>query len=329
MEKINIHFVCRGNIYRSRLAEAYVKSFQNPKWNISSSGINPEWCEKVHTSPWTEMLATHNHINQWLSDTNKRTSQSDLDNSDLIVFMSEDVYRDAKESYTFNKDKSLVWHVKDKKDWSTKMPARQKRDRTFKQIRRKVNNLIEDITAGGNWVDIIDEHNQLRGFKLPIRITNQKSLWHRGCHAIITTPSGKTFIQQRSKNIVFAPGMIDVTLGGHVDTGETPEEATAREIHEETGLSVNASDLKLLEVSKWNHYHQRYKRRTKVILYTYHVGLKEENPAIVIQEEEVRAIRLLSPTQLKRLLRYHRLVGGTRLNYAYAYYSRIADLVQN
>lgn len=323
MEKIKIHFVCRGNIYRSRLAEAYLKSFQNPKWVISSSGIDAEKQKTIHTSPWAEATAIQNGIAQWLTGTNTKTVQADLDDSDLIVFMSDDVYRDVQKTYTFNEDKSLVWHVKDRQNWPTTMPARQKRYGTFRQIKRNANTLIDDITAGGKWIDIIDEHNQPRGFKLPIQITNKKSLWHRGCHVVMTTPSGRTFIQQRSNNIIFAPGLVDVTLGGHVDTGETPEEAAIREIHEEMGVSVDSHELDLIEVSKWNYYRPRYKTRTKAFIYTYHVRLTEENPAIVIQEDEVRAVRLLSPVALRRLLRYHRLVSGARLNYSYAYYSRI------
>ena len=38
---IRIHFVCRGNVYRSRLAEAYIKSRlpEEKRGWISSSGI--------------------------------------------------------------------------------------------------------------------------------------------------------------------------------------------------------------------------------------------------------------------------------------------------
>jgi protein-tyrosine-phosphatase len=79
MKKINIHFVCRGNIYRSRLAEAYLKSFQNAAWGVSSSGIGATKHAKVHISPWTEMLAVKNDIKDWLSETNIQTSQEVLD----------------------------------------------------------------------------------------------------------------------------------------------------------------------------------------------------------------------------------------------------------
>jgi protein-tyrosine-phosphatase/8-oxo-dGTP pyrophosphatase MutT (NUDIX family) len=329
MKKINIHFVCRGNIYRSRLAEAYLKSFQNAAWGVSSSGIGATKHAKVHISPWTEMLAVKNDIKDWLSETNIQTSQEVLDGSDLIVFMNKDVYQDAKKSYEFNEDKTLVWHVKDREDWPEDMIPKNKRRKTFDQIKKSVDQFIKDITAGGNWVDIVDERNQEMGFSLPVTFANHKGLWHRGCHVVVTTPDKKTLVQQRSKNIYFSPGMLDISLGGHVDTGETPEQAMKREIKEEMGLSVEQSDLHLLTTYKWNRYHPQYKIQQKAFVSIYCVVLKENNPTIVFQKEEVEAAIFLSPKQLQWLIRFHRLIGGARLANSYAYFAKIVGLTQD
>lgn len=329
MKKINIHFVCRGNIYRSRLAEAYLKSsVKDGIWDISSSGISAKK-HNLHLtiSPWTTRIADNEHISQWLNDIKTQTSNQLLQKSDLIIFMSQDVYRDAKRFYDFNEAICLVWDINDVKDWPKELSSVEKGKKTYEQIKRKVSQLIKDITAGG-WVDIVDDHNVDLGFRLPVTIANKKSLWHRGCHAIITTPEHKTLVQQRSRNIIFAPNLIDITLGGHVDSGETPEQAMVREIKEEIGLTIDPAILRFLETSKWDKYHPHYKRRIKTFLYTYHVPLVENNPLIVIQKEEVQMVRFLSSRELRRLVAFRTLVQVGRLNYSYAYYSRIIKLLK-
>jgi protein-tyrosine-phosphatase/8-oxo-dGTP pyrophosphatase MutT (NUDIX family) len=327
MNKINIHFVCRGGIYRSRLAEAYLRSLdQKEIWNISSSGI----CAEKHNlhltiSPRTVRIAANENLSKYLTQVKTQTSNQVLDGRDLIIFMSKDVFRDAKRSYNFNDKICLVWNVKDVGDWPKELPSPQKSQKTYRQVRKRVNQLFKDISSG-SWVDIVDEHNGDLGFKLPITIANKKSLWHRGCHAIITTPDHRTLVQQRSKSIIFAPNLVDVTLGGHVDTGETPEQAILREIKEEIGLIIDPTKLQLLEMSKWNKYHPRYKLHAKTFIYTYHVPIAENNPAIIIQEEEVQSVKFLTPAKLKRLIVFRTLARVGRLNYSYAYYSRIIKL---
>jgi len=325
MQKIKIHFVCRGNIYRSRLAEAYLKSIKGSEWDISSSGIEADRHTRISTSPWAISIADKNGISDLLSSVKTHTANDQLQDSNIIVFMSEDVYKDAKQLHEFNEALSIVWRVKDREDWPSELPARQKRERTFRQITRNVNQLINTMSHG-SWVDIVDENNEPLGFKLPIAIAGQKQLWFRGCHALITTPKSRTLIEQRSKTIFFSPGLVDITLAGAVDTGETPRESIVREIKEEIGLIIDSQTPRLLDMYRWNSYHPGYKRHTKVFLYTYHVRIDEENPTIVLQREEVQAVRILSLSQLKRLLRLHRLRRIGRLNYSYIYYSRIIRL---
>jgi isopentenyl-diphosphate delta-isomerase len=325
MQKIKIHFVCRGNIYRSRLAEAYLKSIKGSEWEISSSGIGADRHTKITISPWTISIANKNGLSALLNPIKTLTTNTQLQESNIIVFMNDDVYEDAKKMYEFNDAVSIVWHVKDREDWPSDLPAKQKRQRTFKQITRSVNKLV-DTMSKGSWVDIVDENNEPLGFTLPIAIAGQKQLWHRGCHALITTPELRTLVEQRSKTIFFAPGLVDITLAGAVDSGETPKQSILREIKEEIGLTIDPQVPRLLELYRWNSYHPHYKRHSKVFLYTYHVAITDENPTLHFQKEEVQDVRILSRLQLKRLLRLHRLRHLGRLNYPYRYYSRMIKL---
>jgi protein-tyrosine-phosphatase/8-oxo-dGTP pyrophosphatase MutT (NUDIX family) len=324
-DKIKIHFVCRGNVYRSRLAEAYAKSEFGVGYEITSSGIYAIKYPHIYVSPWTKILSHEYGLTQYLSEHTTQTNNHILENQDILIFMSEDVYKDAVSKYIFNNSKSVVWKVKDREDWAKKISLHDKRQKTYKKISRQANELIKDIKQGG-WVDVVDGENKPLGFSLPINIANKNSVWHRGCHAIITTPNKKTLVQKRSNNIIFSPKLVDISLGGHVDVNEQPCDAIVREIKEEVGLDVGAEDLIDLGIYKQSNYHPKYKKHNRSFIYTYHVRLNEDKPNLTIQKEEVDSVKLLTPSQLKRLIKYSRLKHVGRLNYPHVYYKNIAKL---
>lgn len=55
--------------------------------------------------------------------------------------------------------------------------------------------------------------------------------------ALIRDSRGRVFVQHRSATRRLLPGTWDI-VGGHLEPGETPEQALAREIHEETGWTL-------------------------------------------------------------------------------------------
>lgn len=59
---------------------------------------------------------------------------------------------------------------------------------------------------------------------------------HPVVHLHITDLQGRIYLQKRSMKKDIAPGRWDTAVGGHVDFGETLEEAVKREAHEELGL---------------------------------------------------------------------------------------------
>lgn len=75
------------------------------------------------------------------------------------------------------------------------------------------------------------------------RDVHRQGLWHRTFHALVVRPGlpARVVFQRRATTSAFA-GLLDFTAAGHLAAGEEPIEG-ARELEEEVGLAVAATDL--------------------------------------------------------------------------------------
>lgn len=332
MKPKSVHFVCRGNRYRSRLAEAIFKNYKLANYTITSSGIDTGRV-KAEIETYTTDVATAHGIAGELATHKTQTRDKLLQDADVIVFMSKDVYDDASKLYRVDPRKTLVWHIGDidaplhyaGTDKRNKALVASLTEKTFKNIEAMCSDLKAYLTTT-SWVDITDSTNKPTGLRLPTAWVADRGFWHRGCHAIITTPDKKYIVEKRSKKIIFSPSRLEITLGGAVDSGETPEQAMIREIREELGIQVKPQQLTLIDIYKWSSYHPRYNKYSRHFRYTYHVALEQNDPMLRIQPSEVALATLLSRRKVNRLLRTHRLRHLGSLNFGYSYYRKVIRL---
>lgn len=84
------------------------------------------------------------------------------------------------------------------------------------------------------YLDIVDENDEVVG-RASFQEVYEKSSRHRICHVFIFNDEGKMALQIRSKEKFFCPGCWSTSAGGHVQSGETYEQAALREFEEELG----------------------------------------------------------------------------------------------
>ena len=84
--------------------------------------------------------------------------------------------------------------------------------------------------------DVVDEEDNVIG-KASRKECHEKGLIHRSVMFFIFDEEKRVFVTKRSKNKDFFPGYWSIVLGGHVNSGESYEDAAIREIAEETGLN--------------------------------------------------------------------------------------------
>ena len=152
------------------------------------------------------------------------------------------------------------------------------------------------------YIDIVTKEGKPTGTSELKSIIHQKGHYHHTAHIWFYTKKGGILLSQRSAKKTVCPLMWDVSVAGHIDAGETIEQAAIRETKEEIGLSISENDLKKIGVFECfqtyengiidNEFHN-----------TFICELKVPISKLTAQEEEVEALKLVSITNFKALIK--------------------------
>ncbi len=85
-------------------------------------------------------------------------------------------------------------------------------------------------------LDIVNEKGEIIGKAHRSEIHGNNKLLHRVVHVLVLNRKGDILLQKRSMNKDVAPGRWDTSVGGHVNEGESIQEALERETMEELGI---------------------------------------------------------------------------------------------
>jgi len=140
-----ILFVCRGNIFRSRLAEAYFNKLRPDSYIASSSGVEASRFGAKYASEPARKLAKKYQLELSLSPI--QTTQETLDSADVIVFVKDDVYKEAKNMFKINESKVVVWDVYDIYEYPMFMLPNIRRERSWQAIKNGVEELIQSLES--------------------------------------------------------------------------------------------------------------------------------------------------------------------------------------
>lgn len=84
---------------------------------------------------------------------------------------------------------------------------------------------------------IVDEEGRVTGSATRGECHNGSRLLHPVVHLHVFNSKGELYLQKRPEWKDIQPGKWDTAVGGHIDDGETPEDALTREVGEELGIT--------------------------------------------------------------------------------------------
>lgn len=117
----------------------------------------------------------------------------------------------------------------------------------------------------------------------------------KSAHVLLRNPAGKLLVCRRPMTKKRYPGQITSSAGGHVEKGELPFAAAARELKEELGISAKLQDAGSYIVwSKKEH-----------ALHWLFVGTVKTATKIVPDTREIAAYYFESPSVLRKDLTAH------------------------
>lgn len=151
------------------------------------------------------------------------------------------------------------------------------------------------------YINIINKETGVNTGEIKLKSEIHKNgLWHKTAHIWCVNSKGEILLQHRSKEKKNFPDMWDISVAGHISSGETPEEGAIREIKEEIGINVSASDLKYLGtvVQEFVLNNGTYIDNELNDIYIF--NLNTDNQKLEIREEELDQLKWISTTEFKK-----------------------------
>ncbi len=140
-------------------------------------------------------------------------------------------------------------------------------------------------------LDVVDEHdNPLR--EAPRWLVHCDRLLHRAVHIFVFDPQDRLLIQVRSETKDEDPLLYTSSASGHVDAGESYDQAARRELQEELGVERPLEFLTKLPASPRTGFEH-------TALYRACASLEE----LTVNRDEIAALFAVSVDELRERLR--------------------------
>jgi protein-tyrosine-phosphatase len=147
-----IHFICRGNSFRSIIAEAYLNSFEVKGWSVLSSGTMAA-LDKARSLVFYDktlaLLEKHGIREFAKADYGDQLTQSRLEKADIAICMNQRVYDECLPIVTFPA-RPRIWSVADVGEPGRvahdESEAQLYREEAYREIVKNVGRLVSDLS---------------------------------------------------------------------------------------------------------------------------------------------------------------------------------------
>jgi isopentenyldiphosphate isomerase len=151
------------------------------------------------------------------------------------------------------------------------------------------------------FVDILDEvTGKKTGEIISKKEAHRTGKWHSSVHIwIISEDKKKILLQRRCLDKNLFPNMWDISVGGHVSSGEESLISAKRELSEELGLNPDNYEFEYVDIIKEKFVDGDIVSNEYVTIYKIISDIKTED--MTLQKEEVSEARWFSRDELDSL----------------------------
>jgi protein-tyrosine-phosphatase len=147
---MRIHFICRGNVLRSLIAETYLRSLQLPNITATSSGTNVDLDSKEERTFFANTIALFrvHGIEEYAKDTSHQLTQDRVDRQDLTICMNQRVIDEANQLVDLPEG-TRNWDIVDIGEGHRTAieNTRQYEEEIFQEIKKMVDKLVAQLSA--------------------------------------------------------------------------------------------------------------------------------------------------------------------------------------
>ena len=147
-------------------------------------------------------------------------------------------------------------------------------------------------------IDILDAEGNFTGKSCLKSIAHQKGYFHATVHVWLYTDDEKILLQKRAPTKKVFPNLWDISVAGHIVSGEAILDAATREVYEEIGLPLKKEDLVKIGTRKHQVSHKNGIQDNEF----HHVFIAKLTVSLddlKVQQEEVAGLQLFDLAILK------------------------------
>jgi isopentenyldiphosphate isomerase len=152
------------------------------------------------------------------------------------------------------------------------------------------------------YLEIFDEHNQsLQATKLR-RLVHEDGNWHRTAQVYVLNEQNQLLCNLRSPFKDVFPLLWDVSIGGHLEPGESYDSCARRELAEELGIPVEPSAVQFVTYIKIDGKDEkaRLTDREHAGIFVYQTTIPAQD--VDYQQEEIVELRYIPLAVVKENL---------------------------